>query len=174
MFFSGLPENLRIGTDRLVRSLYRQREGCPLVRSRGCAMWSTVSPTMRDVLDEVPAPPLSPAERNFYLRLPSVDPRIPRTGSHRRWFSGGRCRPLPAPSSATCAPGFTYTLDGFSATPRDPLAHFLFVRKKGYCEYFASAMAVMLRELSIPSRVATGFLGGVPNPPDQVDGIAGV
>jgi hypothetical protein len=46
----------------------------------------------------------------------------------------------------------------------DPLSTFLFARKKGHCEYFASAMAVMLRTLGIPSRVVTGFLGGVYNP----------
>ena len=46
----------------------------------------------------------------------------------------------------------------------DPLAYFLFVRRKGHCEYFASSMAVMLRTLGIPSRVATGFLSGVYNP----------
>src|SRR4029077_6665308 len=43
---------------------------------------------------------------------------------------------------------------------RDPLANFLFVRKKGHCEYFASSMAVMLRSLHIPSRIVTGFRGG--------------
>jgi protein-glutamine gamma-glutamyltransferase len=46
----------------------------------------------------------------------------------------------------------------------DPLAYFLFVRKKGHCEYFASTMAVMLRTLGIPSRVVTGFQSGVFNP----------
>ena len=40
---------------------------------------------------------------------------------------------------------FKYTLDGPEKPVRDPLADFLFVRKEGYCEYFASAMAVMLR-----------------------------
>jgi hypothetical protein len=44
--------------------------------------------------------------------------------------------------------------------PRDPMANFLFVRKKGHCEYFASSMAVMLRSLRIPSRIVTGFRGG--------------
>jgi hypothetical protein len=44
--------------------------------------------------------------------------------------------------------------------PRDPLAEFLFVRKKGHCEYFASSMAVMLRSLQIPSRLVNGFHGG--------------
>ena len=46
----------------------------------------------------------------------------------------------------------------------DPLAYFLFERKKGHCEYFASSMAVMLRTLGIPSRVVTGFQSGVYNP----------
>jgi hypothetical protein len=39
----------------------------------------------------------------------------------------------------------------------DPLANFLFERKQGHCEYFASSMAVMLRTLQIPARVVNGF-----------------
>jgi hypothetical protein len=38
------------------------------------------------------------------------------------------------------------------------------MRKQGHCEYFASAMAVMLRAIHIPSRVATGFQSGQYNP----------
>jgi hypothetical protein len=52
---------------------------------------------------------------------------------------------------------FTYTLELPRETPRDPLAEFLFVRKRGHCEYFASSMAIMLRTLAIPSRVVNGF-----------------
>jgi hypothetical protein len=44
------------------------------------------------------------------------------------------------------------------------MAHFLFDRRQGHCEYFASAMAVMLRVVHIPSRVATGFQSGQYNP----------
>ncbi len=55
---------------------------------------------------------------------------------------------------------FTYTLQLPRALPRDPLANFLFERKQGHCEYFASSMAVMLRSLGIPSRLVTGFRGG--------------
>ena len=44
--------------------------------------------------------------------------------------------------------------------PHDPLANFLFNRKRGHCEYFASSMAVMLRSLRIPSRVVNGFRTG--------------
>jgi protein-glutamine gamma-glutamyltransferase len=54
---------------------------------------------------------------------------------------------------------FTYTLQLSRATPRDPIAEFLFVRKQGHCEYFASSMAVMLRTLGIPARLVNGFRG---------------
>src|SRR5213079_3163916 len=43
---------------------------------------------------------------------------------------------------------------------RDPLADFLFNVKVGHCEYFATAMAVMLRTRGIGSRVVNGFLPG--------------
>ena len=55
---------------------------------------------------------------------------------------------------------FGYTLDLGRTVPRDPVAYFLFDRKRGHCEYFASSMAVMLRSLRIPSRIITGFRGG--------------
>ena len=55
---------------------------------------------------------------------------------------------------------YGYTLQLSRTPPEDPVADFLFVRKKGHCEYFASAMAIMLRTLRIPSRVVNGFRGG--------------
>ncbi|MGD0183370.1 MAG: DUF3488 and transglutaminase-like domain-containing protein [Terriglobales bacterium] len=55
---------------------------------------------------------------------------------------------------------FGYTLQLPRSVPRDPVANFLFERKQGHCEYFASAMAIMLRTLGIPSRVVNGFRTG--------------
>jgi transglutaminase-like putative cysteine protease len=49
--------------------------------------------------------------------------------------------------------------EGFDGTGMDALAIFL-ERKTGYCVHNASAMAVMARELGIPSRVAVGFQPG--------------
>ena len=63
-----------------------------------------------------------------------------------------------------CGSDYGYTLELLSKPVDDPLAYFLFERKKGHCEYFASSMAVMLRTLGIPSRVVTGFQSGVYNP----------
>ncbi len=45
----------------------------------------------------------------------------------------------------------------------DPLEDFLFNRKQGHCEYFASALAIMLRSVDVPARVVSGFKGGVYN-----------
>jgi len=55
---------------------------------------------------------------------------------------------------------YGYTLQLPRIRPADPLANFLFERKQGHCEYFASAMAVMLRTLGIPTRVVNGFRTG--------------
>ncbi|MFN0100917.1 MAG: DUF3488 and DUF4129 domain-containing transglutaminase family protein [Bryobacteraceae bacterium] len=59
---------------------------------------------------------------------------------------------------------YGYTLELPDSEQADPIAHFLFERKEGHCEYFASSLALMLRSLGIPSRVVTGFQGGTVNP----------
>src|SRR5438445_5322114 len=55
---------------------------------------------------------------------------------------------------------YGYTLELPRVRPADSLANFLFQRKQGHCEYFASSMAVMLRSLGIPSRLVNGFRTG--------------
>jgi len=55
---------------------------------------------------------------------------------------------------------FRYTLDLTGSPGDNPLGHFLFESRAGHCEYFASAMAVMLRILGIASREVNGFLPG--------------
>ncbi len=49
--------------------------------------------------------------------------------------------------------------DNISSPPegKDLVDYFLFESQQGYCTYYASAMAEMLRILGIPSRVVTGF-----------------
>lgn len=42
----------------------------------------------------------------------------------------------------------------------DPLDEFLFVGKRGYCEYFASSFALLLRQAGVPTRLVGGYLGG--------------
>ncbi len=54
---------------------------------------------------------------------------------------------------------FGYTLEQ-KASGDEPLADFLFNVREGHCEYFASAMAIMLRTQGIATRVVNGFRGG--------------
>src|SRR4029079_16889311 len=54
---------------------------------------------------------------------------------------------------------FGYSLQ-MRASGSDPLADFLFNVKTGHCEYFSTAMAVMLRTRGIAARVVNGFLPG--------------
>lgn len=53
---------------------------------------------------------------------------------------------------------FRYSLDAPLAEQDQPLEEFLFTRKTGYCEHYATAMAIMLRTIGIPARLVTGFL----------------
>jgi hypothetical protein len=52
---------------------------------------------------------------------------------------------------------YLYSLKPGIAEDGNQLRHFLFVSRKGYCSYFAFAMALMCRSLGIPARVAVGF-----------------
>ena len=57
--------------------------------------------------------------------------------------------------------GFTYSLDRESGSGVDELRDFLGTgegSRTGYCEQFASAMAIMARAIGVPARVAVGFL----------------
>jgi protein-glutamine gamma-glutamyltransferase len=91
-----------------------------------------------------------------YLRLPVIDPRVIRLAAQIT---------APAHTNFDKAAAlenylrtrYGYTLQLPKIAVKDPIANFLFERKQGHCEYFASSMAVMLRTLGIPSRVVNGF-----------------
>ncbi len=55
-----------------------------------------------------------------------------------------------------------YTYDEKPPRHRLPLRAFLFQDRIGYCQQFAGAMALMLRTVGIPARVAAGFAPGTP------------
>jgi transglutaminase-like putative cysteine protease len=97
-----------------------------------------------------------PAIQAAYLRLPALDPRIAQlaakvTSSSVTDFD----KAMAIENHLRTRYGYTLTLP--QTVESDPVANFLFVRKQGHCEYFASSMAVMLRTLGIPSRVVNGF-----------------
>jgi transglutaminase-like putative cysteine protease len=106
------------------------------------------------------APHVYPKEiRETYLQLPALDPRIKKlasditTGSKNDYDKA-------ATIERYLKTRYAYTLDLSGSPGDDPLAHFLFVRRAGHCEYFAAAMTVMLRAIGIPARYVAGFLPG--------------
>mgnify|MGYP000169729706 CR=1 FL=1 len=59
---------------------------------------------------------------------------------------------------------YDYSLDLQPVENGDPVADFLFNTRTGHCEYFASAMVLMLRARHIPARLVNGFQTGEYNP----------
>lgn len=56
---------------------------------------------------------------------------------------------------------FNYSLGGVERDPSlDPVEDFLVRHRSGHCEYFASALALLLRASGVPARVVVGFKGG--------------
>jgi transglutaminase-like putative cysteine protease len=127
-------------------------------------------PFAYDVVSDAGLPPARQLEdsspeypeqiRLVYLRLPhQIDPRVSElAGTLTASAANNYDRAVAIQSYLRN--NFRYTLDPPAIEPADPLGSFLFRSKSGYCEYFAAAMAVMLRTLDIPSRLVNGFQTG--------------
>lgn len=106
-------------------------------------------------------PRFYPAAIARYLQLPNrIDPRIPRLAQAMLTNAGALNQYDAARAiEERLQNDFGYTLD-LKAGGTDPLADFLFNVREGHCEYFSTAMTVMLRTQGIPARVVNGFQRG--------------
>ncbi|MDR6176667.1 transglutaminase-like putative cysteine protease [Nocardioides zeae] len=99
-----------------------------------------------------------PARLAPFLEAPGVDPRIAELAAS---IVAGATTPADQAAELQAffrdRDEFRYDLQ-VSSSSDDSLTEFLFDTRAGYCQHFASAMAVMARELGIPARVAVGFL----------------
>ncbi len=117
-----------------------------------------VSPTVQQ-LQVAGAIPASIASN--YLHVPAVFQQLTRLAERvtqgqntaygeavalQRWF--------------TSSGKFRYSLDVNEPDTAQALIRFLTVDRRGYCQQFAFAMAVLARLLDIPSRVAVGYTAG--------------
>jgi len=122
-----------------------------------------------EAVSQIPQPPIEKLREksgeyprevgNIFINMPPIDERIPTLA--RDITSGAKTdydRALLI--ERYLRENFAYTLQLPDRIPQDPIANFLFVRKRGHCEYFASAMAVMLRSMGIPARLVNGFRNG--------------
>jgi hypothetical protein len=127
---------------------------------------STVHYTVWSQLRPPPADVLRAASGNFpegyhaYLQLP---PEItPRTRDLARRITAGLTTEYDKAEAikSWLIKNLSYTLVLADPGKQEPVDFFLFDRKKGHCEYFASAFAVLARAVAIPTRQVNGFLGG--------------
>ena len=127
--------------------------------------------TVQTVLPNPTADQLSAAGENYpqsvkddYLQLP------PGYTDDVKRLSENITAGAPTPYAKALAvikylAGFPYQaiIDG-PPEGADGVSYFLFTQKSGFCLYFASAMAVMLRTIDIPARLVVGYLPGDPGP----------
>jgi transglutaminase-like putative cysteine protease/Ca2+/Na+ antiporter len=122
--------------------------------------WGSFSYASEDQLrlTEIPYPDWV---RERYLQLPStVSPRIVELATlvaapHSTRFDKAEAL------TNWLRTNITYN-EAVDAPPDDvdPLEYFLFESRQGYCNYYASALAVMLRSQGIPARIAAGYTRG--------------
>jgi protein-glutamine gamma-glutamyltransferase len=151
-FLSGSFRELSIDPGEAIFSSDVER---PVSRYEAVSDISVLRPTQLRAASGAAAPQVA----ILYLQLPKLDARIPVL-TQQITASAASNYDKAALVETYLKSTYSYTLQLPKTPPRDALAQFLFERKQGHCEYFASAMAVMLRTLGIPSRVVNGFRGG--------------
>ena len=117
-----------------------------------------IDPTVQQ-LSRAPAPPAALADE--YLNVPSAFRSL--TALARKVTANAATPYAKAIALQNWFAGsgkFTYSLSATEPPDASGLSHFLTVSRRGYCQQFAFAMAVLARLLGIPSRVAIGFTAG--------------
>lgn len=122
---------------------------------------SEVRPTAEQLAQAEPLRPGALQER--FLALPRIDPQVVTlVGQLTAGTENGYAEVRAILDFLTDrANGFTYSLSTNPGTSGDDLVDFL-EERRGYCEQYAGAMAVMVREAGLPARVALGYTPGAP------------
>ncbi|MGY2064108.1 transglutaminase family protein [Blastococcus sp. SYSU DS0619] len=117
-------------------------------------------PSAEQLAGAEPLPPGSPVQERFGA-LPELDPSIGEltarltAGATTAYERVRRIQTYLIDRSN----GFTYSLSTAPGTSGDDLVDFLRL-KRGYCEQYAGAMAVLVRQSGLPARVALGYTPG--------------
>jgi transglutaminase-like putative cysteine protease len=122
---------------------------------------SLVSVADKQTLRKVPGT-YSDYVKSKYLQLPSTLPQRVKNLAHQVMDNlPNAYERAEALETFLRSPPYSYSAQ-VKATPpgRDPVDYFLFDLKQDFCEYFASAMVVMLREVGVPARLVEGFTTG--------------
>ncbi|MDX1951359.1 MAG: transglutaminaseTgpA domain-containing protein [Verrucomicrobiota bacterium] len=103
--------------------------------------------------------PISPALVRYYTRHPEPSARI---ATFLDELVGGRTTDAEIASAIVnhLQTNFTYRLGAPALSRINTLEDFLFEKREGHCERFASTLALLLRMKGIPSRVVMGYVPG--------------
>ncbi len=162
LFFAGVPELVWINLPAVIRGPNESYR--PAGAAEGILRYGVHS-FLPEVVTPGALPPRPVPSEVFEccLELPALDPRV-------RELAERLAQGFTSAHGCTLAferylrENYRYSRKPPAETPADPVAWFLFEGREGHCEYFASAMAVLLRAVGIPSRLVTGFAGGIQNP----------
>jgi protein-glutamine gamma-glutamyltransferase len=159
LFTPGLPAAFRGAVGRLERDANRALHA-PATHGKR-VLYHVVAelaepPDVELVNDRAEAPGGDPR----LLQLPQLDPRIAALAAE---ITAGQ--PTDA-ARVRAVETWLRTRGRYTDTPpafgedRSPLEAFLLERAEGHCEYFASAMVLLLRSVGVPARIVNGFAGG--------------
>jgi len=109
-------------------------------------------------------PDLIKFRRTWYTRLPeNRNPRTMQLAREMRRTAGDDESFIADVMRMFNREEFYYSLEP-PPLGSNPVDRFLFDTRKGFCEHYASAFAVMTRAVGIPSRIVLGYQGGEMNP----------
>lgn len=102
-------------------------------------------------------------DRDFYLQVPaSLSPRLRRLAGELSARNETAAARIARTEEFFRSQNLVYATSDLPGSER-PLEEFLFDKKRGYCEFFASSFALLLRLQGVPARLVGGYHGGVRN-----------
>jgi len=118
---------------------------------------TSILPMEPDKIKEISQKKIPPEIRKIYLQQPRSMDRVQTLAQKVAGdFESSLQRAIAVEGFLKI--NFGYSLDIPPSSLNNPVEEFLFNRKTGYCEHYASAMVLMLRTLGIPARMVSGFL----------------
>ena len=159
---ASVPYQFQTGEDRSFSTSFRA-----VNRAQAAGTYTTSSLVSKATKDELRgASTVYPTYiRTKYLQLPSNLPQRVRDMANRIAEGKPTAYDKAEAIEAYLRTNYKYSTVVKNVPPgRDPVDYFLFDLKQDFCEYFASSMAVLLREVGVPARVVEGFTSGVFDP----------
>ncbi len=103
---------------------------------------------------------LDTIDESFYLKVPPLlSPRLLETAKTIRKEGGSAKERIELLKQFFLQQNLTYANTDLPGS-ESPMEEFLFIKKRGYCEFFASSFALLLRMADVPARLVGGYLGG--------------